>query len=166
MGICCVCCRVVRVIKAFLSRSKLGLALHPDHTLEFHFFLPMINYVELSNIDYLKKYFKDIVHPKTTASFNKSGATQLLREVAKVFPTPGNPNKELPKTEKEFRNIWNNLGSAVHMLWKALKEFAIQRDLQSREPARLSKDERAERDKVRWSMLYVPLCMLCTCCVG
>lgn len=142
---------------------KLGLTLHPDHTLDFHFFLPMINYVELSNLEYLKTNFKDILSPKLTANFNKSHATHLIREVVGVFPTPTNPNQDLPTTGKEFRSIWNNLGSACQMLWSALKEFEILRNIQSREPGRLSKEQRAERDKVRLSMLYM---YLCACCVG
>lgn len=115
----------------------------------------MINYVELSNVDYLKAHFKTILSPKQTAVFNKSGATQLIREVAKVFPTPGDPNKELPKTEKEFRHIWDSLADAVHMLWQALKELAIQRNIQTMEGKKLNKEDRAKRDKVGWSMHVV-----------
>lgn len=115
----------------------------------------MINYVELSNVDYLKAHFKTILSPKQTAMFNKSGATQLIREVARVFPTPGDPNKELPKTEKEFRQIWTSLADAVHMLWQALKELAIQRNIQTWEGKKLNKEDRAKRDKVGWSMHVV-----------
>jgi hypothetical protein len=75
--------------------------------------------------------------------------------VARVFPTPGDHNKELPKTEKEFRQIWNSLADAVHMLWQALKELAIQRSIQTMEGKKLNKEERDKRDKVRWSMHVV-----------